>query len=289
MFQKIVALCSASLLCGTMTMTPWTVSAEEAVDCPSITMAKCDALSTQPESKITGEIAVLVHDYPIHVTITMYSSEKPVTYYDTDLAPQEGTTSTEYIFLVDYSEYPSPDQLPTFDKQYTSDFLDGTYSSSYSVTITAPDTDNAVYTEESVLIADPHAESAVTGNTRYSYDVTFSETQEVPVIVHDPEVLVADGNAAVNRSIELLWAPYTLGDVDDNGEYTINDAYLILMYSSYLSAGATPDFDIVVEAADVDGNGIISINDAFLTLSYCSRISAGYSETFEEFLAEQLG
>lgn len=301
MLQKILAICSAELLCCTALLTPWTASAEETAVINSITLPKSEALYYEvkdengnvsqkplPDSQITGQIAVAVHDNPIHVRITRQSAEAPLTYYDIDLAPEEGQAVTEYVFLVDYSECPSdPSQ---FETTYSSSQLTSVYSSAYTIEISAPATKDSVYSEESLLIADPHAESTVTGTTRYSYNVTFSETLDVPSLAAESTASVSEnGDLTVSRDIQLFWKPYTLGDADNNGNIDADDAYCMLLYYAKVSVGAAPPEDISKDAADVDKSGDVTPNDAYLTLKYYAAKSVGNTMTFEEFLAAELG
>jgi len=127
----------------------------------AVSVAYSELLDGVPDSQITGEIVVAVYEQPIHVKITSCTSEGIFTYYDMDLAPEEGMGATAYTFYVCYCEVArNPD---AFDETYEADFLEYTYSTSYTVTITVPDAVNEEisYTKENILIADPYMESAV--------------------------------------------------------------------------------------------------------------------------------
>ncbi|MCD8219722.1 MAG: dockerin type I domain-containing protein [Ruminococcus sp.] len=295
MKKTIPALCCAGILCTMTVASPWTVSADSS-SIPTVVMKKSDALyfevnsnsgstSTKllPDSQITGEISVIVHDHPIHVVISRQSSEAPVVYYETDLAPKSGTTATEYVFLMDYSELPQ--DASQFDKTYTADFLTGVYSSAYAITITVPDSSgDAVYTESDLLIADWHTEEAISGVTRYQYNVTFSEDTKEAVVSSEKAAVISDGSALLEREVQLLWAPYTLGDVDNNGKIDIIDAYNILVYYATLAATGSLPEDANFDAADVDLDGEITIFDAYTVLIYYAKTSAGYETTLEEIV-----
>ena len=299
MFQKLAALCSAGVLCCTMMSgAVWHVSAEDSV-IESVTWEKSEVLYYEvqgtdgnvvqkpiPDSQITGQIAVTVHEHPVRVIISRYSSEAPVTYYDVELAPKEGQSATEYIFLVDYSECP---QDPTqFEKTYTSPQLTGIYSAAYSVTVSQPKTEGAVYTEDGLVIADPHAETSITGTTQYHYDITFSESAETPVSVSEASAEIpGTGDLTISRGIQMLWKPYTLGDADDNGIIDVDDAYSILLYYSSISAGLAPPESVSADAADVNEDGIVDATDAYLTLLYYACQSAGEDVTLEEIVAQE--
>ncbi len=290
MKKRLLALACAAVAFGSVVL-PQTCVAAAAEGDGGITVVqieKSKALAYQPESEITGEIAIVVAEHPVHVNITMYSSERPVVYYDVDLTASENTSPTKYIFPVDHSEYPIQERLSEFQNTYTEAYFTGVYSSCYQVTISVPDTEDAIYTEESVLVADPHADAVVTGKTRYIYTVNFDENMEQAVSAGEPSVSINDGNAEIRRNISMLWKPYALADADDNGVIDMTDAYLILLYNSYISAGGKPNFEINTDAADVDKDGSITMQDAYLTLLYTSYCSAGMKFTFEEFMASDL-
>lgn len=66
------------------------------------------------------------------------------------------------------------------------------------------------------------------------------------------------------------------GDYDGDSEITINDAFLVLMLSSNISAGLTQALSPAkMYAADYDSNGIITINDAFQILMVHSYHAVG--------------
>lgn len=299
MKKTISALLCAGIFCYSIALSPWSVlAAENASDIPVVMMDKSSALYYEvqnsdgttslrllPESQITGEIAITVYDYPIHVVITRQSSERPYVYYETDLAPQEGSNATEYVFLLDYSELPK--NPSHFDQTYTADFLSGIYSSSYSIEISVPQNKgNAAYTESSMLIADYHTESDVTGKTRYQYTVSFAQKDVSPITVTENDAVITDGSATLDRQIQFLWSPYTLGDVDENGIINLSDVYTILTYYAQNCAmGSLPD-DANFKAADVNGDETITIFDAFATLTYYAKASAGYKLTLEQIVEE---
>lgn len=116
------------------------------------------------------------------------------------------------------------------------------------------------------------------------YNVWGNDIKDIPT---EPEGGLADGDKIlVNFTVSGLTPPpaAALGDVDGNGEYEINDAFLALMECSNVSAGSDPTFDEEKMAcADVDGDGTIAINDAFLILSYTSLLSAGDTTAPEDF------
>ena len=161
MLQKLFAGLTASVLCGTMLGTLWAASAEE-TDAPvkkTVECAKSTALTTDvpkpvPDSQITGRIVVEVQDYPVHVTVQKFTPEGTPTYYDMNLSPAEDADITAYVLLVDYCECPqNPSEFP---HTYTSPSLTCIYNSVYHVSGSEPDTDGAIFEDDSVLIADPH-------------------------------------------------------------------------------------------------------------------------------------
>ena len=234
-----------------------------------------------------GEISVIIHDNPVMVTISHQSAEGPVIYYQDELKPQEGSAVTDYRYALSYSECPQdPSQ---FETVYQADFLNNIYSSAYTITISALDTKGTVYTEEGILIADPHAEDTISGKTQYVYDLTFSDDEENPVQAEAGDAqFTPAGGVVLNRRVQMLWKSYSLGDIDNNGNIDISDAYQILNYYATIFAGGTLPEGSNEKAADVDADGTISINDAFLTLKYYSVRFAGRDITFTDFLKEEL-
>ncbi len=291
MFQKILAGLTAAAICSAAAGTLWTASAEEST-CKTVQMEKSAALFYESngvqkpisESEITGRIVVAVQDYPVHVTITRYSIEEPVEYYDTDITPDPDADVTEFVFLTDRCEW-TPD-ASQFDHTYTSDKLNRTYTSVYHVSISEPKTDGAVFEDENVIIADSHAEADISGNSVYTYQVSFSEDMETPVSATDPTTEVsAEGSLEVSRDIALLYKPYTLGDADDDGEINARDVSLLLTYAARSSLGM-PDMEgVTPEACDVNQDGVVNANDAVYLLTYCGCIGVGEDVTLEEVVA----
>lgn len=291
MFQKILAGLTAAAICSAAAGTLWTASAEESTR-KTVQIEKSAALFYESngvqkpisESEITGRIVVAVQDYPVHVTITRYSIEEPVEYYDTDITPDPDADVTEFVFLTDRCEW-TPD-ASQFDHTYTSDKLNRTYTSVYHVSISEPKTDGAVFEDENVIIADSHAEADISGNSVYTYQVSFSEDMETPVSATDPTTEVsAEGSLEVSRDIALLYKPYTLGDADDDGEINARDVSLLLTYAARSSLGM-PDMEgVTPEACDVNQDGVVNANDAVYLLTYCGCIGVGEDVTLEDVVA----
>ena len=291
MFQKILAGLTAAAICSAAAGTLWTASAEESTR-KTVQMEKSAALFYESngvqkpisESEITGRIVVAVQDYPVHVTITRYSIEEPVEYYDTDITPDPDADVTEFVFLTDRCEW-TPD-ASQFDHTYTSDKLNRTYTSVYHVSISEPKTDGAVFEDENVIIADSHAEADISGNSVYTYQVSFSEDMKTPVSATDPTTEVsAEGSLEVSRDIALLYKPYTLGDADDDGEINARDVSLLLTYAARSSLGM-PDMEgVTPEACDVNQDGVVNANDAVYLLTYCGCIGVGEDVTLEDVVA----
>lgn len=289
----IAGALSGVLLCG---MLP--VQAEETVE--TITWEKSDALYFEvrdesgnvsvrplPDSKITGQIAVTVHDVAVHVTITGISSEGTSLYYDVDLAPQADVSATCYIFLLDYSEVPlDPSQ---FENTYTSPYLTQVYNAAYQITISNPDNSVHTYTESSLVIADPHAEPTITGTTQYAYDITTATGDTYAVSASGAVADVSETrDLTVTRNLQFLQPPYTLGDVDDNQQINTTDAYHALQIYAGDSAGVTEDIDgILREAADVNKDGQVNTTDAFFILLYYANISAGQDVTLDDVVNQR--
>lgn len=288
--HPLALLCIGILCCGSLPVSQ-SVSAEEA-EIPSVEMELCEAIQNvpEPEAKITGTISIIVREHPVHINITKHSNENPILYYDTELMPQEDGSAKRYIFWVNQSELPTDPSYEFGEYAYTSQLSEHTYSSSYTVTLSVPKTEENVYKESSVVILDTHEEAHITGGTHYTYDISFSEEMNEPYALLDSSAEINAENSTANarRSICLLWKPYTLGDIDNNDAINMEDAFGILTYYAHLAAGSTPPDNIRPEAADVDKDGAVTMDDAFLVLQYYSRLAAGHKETFEDFLARSL-
>lgn len=75
---------------------------------------------------------------------------------------------------------------------------------------------------------------------------------------------------------------YLLGDVNNDGAVTVEDAVAVLTYYAQQSAGLTPDTsNFIVAAADVDGNGAVAVEDAVKILAYYAQQSAGLTPSWD--------
>lgn len=291
MFQKFLAGITAAALCCTMPGLYLAASAEE--DQPTvktIQLDKSDRLTGTggnkpiPESQITGRLSISVQKYPVHLKVTKYSSEKPSDYYDLDLAPADDADITEYVLQLDYNEVPLDPSL--FKNTYTSQALTCTYASVYHVTISEPATDGAVFEDNNVIIADPKSEASVVGNSTYFYDVTFPEEMETPVSATSARSVVTDdGDWNVSREVSLLYHPYSLGDVDNNGNIDATDTFYLMYYIALCAVGQEPPAEAIPEACDIDKNGTVDSTDLFYLMVYIAYGGAGMSLTFEQIVA----
>ncbi|WP_456108129.1 dockerin type I repeat-containing protein [Ruminococcus sp.] len=291
MLQKLFAGLTASVLCGTMLGTLWAASAEE-TDAPvkkTVECAKSAALTTDvpkpvPDSQITGRIVVEVQDYPVHVTVQKLTPEGTPTYYDMNLSPAEDADITAYVLLVDYCECPqNPAEFP---HTYTSPSLTCIYNSVYHVSVSEPDTDGAVFEDDSVLIADPHMEASVSGNSTYTYAVSFPEQMTEPVSASEPTAEVtAEGNLQVSRDISLLYRPFVTGDTDGSGAIDTTDVFYLMYYVASKSAGVAVPENVKPAACDIDGNGLVDSTDAFYLMLYCAYAGIGKTTSFADLVA----
>lgn len=77
------------------------------------------------------------------------------------------------------------------------------------------------------------------------------------------------------------------GDVDGDGDITIDDAFKVLQEYSYIAAGRGASFtDEEKGAADVDGDGDVTLDDAFAILSYYSAKAAGKDVNLDDFFGK---
>lgn len=103
-----------------------------------------------------------------------------------------------------------------------------------------------------------------------------------------------NGYYGINNRYSALYTfddPYTLGDVNQDGVVSVEDARLTLQY--YASTAASLDFrlhpQIVthnagVSAADIDGDGVVTVQDATAILSYYAQQAAGAAPSWEQVL-----
>lgn len=68
--------------------------------------------------------------------------------------------------------------------------------------------------------------------------------------------------------------PYTIGDVDDDGEVTVTDALAALR----IALGITEPEGYQAEAADVDKDGEVTVSDVLRIL----RVAAKIDDPFEQ-------
>ena len=187
MFRKLTAVCIASTISCTAICSLTNVFAEESSSNSTIETViweKSNSLYFEvkdeegnvsirplPDSKITGQIAVTVHDMPIHVTITSTSTEGLSPYYDVDIAPMEGQSATRYIFLLDYSEMPQdPSQ---FETTFVSPYLTQIYNASYNITISGT---SRMVVQGNLIVEEGASINVTKGGLLYVYGNTASAT-----------------------------------------------------------------------------------------------------------------
>ena len=101
----------------------------------------------------------------------------------------------------------------------------------------------------------------------FSFKVKANAPLESVIKLAELRVAATTGQSALLHDVAIsvkVVKPYTIGDVNNDGEITANDASLVLQ----LVAGKiTPDAEgIIYEAADVNGDGEVTANDASLIL-----------------------
>lgn len=250
-----------------------------AAEIPTVTV-ESDALADATETQITGEIVITVYDNPVSVIIEKYTLEGLFIFYNTEIAPQEGTSATEYLFPLTYSQILR--ESDTTDNTYKADYLDYVYTSSYTLTISDPETEGAVYEEENILIGNSHEETRVTGTTRYEYDVQFSRETDYTVSSVAHGAVLQNGNALLERTI-LFKSPFELGDVNGNWHIDISDASLVLSYYSRFASGLSTG-DLNMNVADIDENGILDVRDAYYILAFYAAAASGSPRSFDDII-----
>ncbi len=206
---------------------------------------------------------VLQGDRKVNVNIQKKTQEGIDLYYDTVLDPaQSETDQTEYVFFLDCCEYN----------------MDAAgYVSSYQLTISDCTTEVAVYQEQSIVIIDPNFSTDIR-STIYQYNVTMQERETGGVIATIPVQTVSGSTQTYTNNVTLYYLSTLMGDVDGNGEVSVEDAVLVLTYYARRSASLAAEID--EEIADVNQDGAISIEDAVGILTYYARASAGLTPSF---------
>lgn len=251
---------------------------------PVITVEESN-MESVVEGQLKGEIAITIYEHPIQVEIVNQTPEGDLLYYDTEIEPQEGYTATTYIFELPYSSiaYDPEDYTEIYD----ADYAEYTYSTAYTLTISVPDMadkeEDEIYEEDNIIIINPHWETEISYTT-YAYEVTFDDDAEELVTYTLEDAVETDGEIQLDRTISFLWAPYILGDVNEDELINIADASLILAYYAEEAAGETPTTELVEEAADVNSDGSITITDATIVLQYITINAAGQTIALEDLL-----
>ncbi len=106
----------------------------------------------------------------------------------------------------------------------------------------------------------------------------FEGARAVPVAIF----LLADEQTYTTKTVNLLTAADACGDVDNDGNVSVEDAVSVLTYYARQSAGleakltqADDTEESAFLAADVDGDGQITVEDAVAILTYYAKKSAG--------------
>lgn len=109
-----------------------------------------------------------------------------------------------------------------------------------------------------------------------TYSITVSSIGYTQDLSFDIEVTVADSE----------------GDIDQDGDIDLDDAFAVLQYYSKHAAGVdsyTFSDDAALEktlivAADIDGDGDIDLDDAFFILTYYAKHAAGVDVSWEDIV-----
>lgn len=255
----LAVLLTASLLSPTSH-----VSAAEQIQIP-----ESDSLSKIPTER-TGTVTVSVDgSRDIRVRIDKQTEEGVISYYNT-LLTEEGS----YAFTLDCNEYDID------SKSYFSDFL---------VTILDEKDSGCAFHGKAVVHDVGYHPGEITAS-RYTWDVASIEGETRDSSVTELAGSVADTIYTERNTVYLQYIDYTLGDVDNDGNITLADAYQALMYSSLKAIGKTPAFtdgssvrdeNAAFSAADVDKNLEIELADAYKILMYNSIAAIGGTPSWD--------
>ena len=124
-------------------------------------------------------------------------------------------------------------------------------------------------TDKGVLLKSDNLEdvTVTAKNDNTEKTITFSTDKESVMMFEQNNAIVAyvdmDNNGTYETPLDSKKI-YTLGDVDDDGEITGADSYLILRQSVALESFS----DLKKKLADVDGDGVVTSADALEVLRY---------------------
>lgn len=178
-----------------------------------------------------------------------------------------------------------------------------TKATTVTTTTTATTTTTTVTTEEeTTTVATTEATTTISTTTVTSTSTT-TETTIITTTkttmstrrrtVTIPTTTTTSAPAGVSMATTTSRViPTMVGDADMNGEITLNDAYLVLMYNSHRAIG---DLDYVynedmlinihlLRLTDIDKDGEITLQDAYVILMYTSMEAIGMPKTWEELL-----
>jgi len=81
-------------------------------------------------------------------------------------------------------------------------------------------------------------------------------------------------------------AAVTMGDIDNDGDIDVQDAYTVQVEFANISAGKSASFtDEQNAAADINEDGTINVRDAYYIQMYFSKTAAGLNPTWESVLS----
>ncbi len=237
--------------------------------------------TTESESKVTSSTTTS------ETTETSYSSTKKST-TRTLTTPPIGiiftTTTTKCITTPPSGIIFTTTTTTTATQTTSSEETSKTSSQTTASWITLP----TVSAASTTLTADTSVTSGSSTTDESEISSSFTTTTRRIIITTNSKTTLAGQTTTVPRKL-----PSVVGDADFNGKVEMQDAYWVLLYNSYHSAGDSgymlyPDDMLInhylLQLCDVDGNGEMNMLDAYWILLYTSYHAAGGKQTWDEVL-----
>ncbi len=128
--------------------------------------------------------------------------------------------------------------------------------------------------------------TAATTTTEATTTIPITTTTSTTTSATTTSITTTHAATTMTTTIQEITPPSS-GDLDMDGDITIEDASLCLAAYANAAAGNDDGLDELTRiAADIDGDGRITIQDAFYILCYYAQSASGNSITWDDLLAE---
>lgn len=266
--KKTLAVILAALLC--LVALPITSMHAAAEDVTTFTYE--DSLGTAYQ---TGKFTVTFSGTrALRVIVQKETDENTILVYD-ELLEDGGT----YVFILDCCEYDYEEQKEG-----------QTYTDSYTIIIEDEEDPKCAFTQTDIIVPDPGFSDIYTGAS-YTWTVESVEAEEREVVSEGTDVTTVDGVMTGSTTVTLSYIDFTKGDVDGDGEVTLNDAVIATTYyvnsasqvEWYFTEVVTAQSEIAAfSAADIDTDDEITFSDCSAILSYYVTEAGGGTPSWDE-------